>query len=109
MHDIFTIHRFVFNLYINSSTHFSIMNSDNVDGIETIVFESDNVERKPWKLFGLEVPRSMILFVVQCTITFFLIVISLIQLMRASTCSERTMWIALLSSSVGYILQAPKL
>ena len=73
------------------------------------VFDDNNQERQPWKCFGQTCNRSLVVF---CP-TFFVILVILacciIRITLATTCEETTVWIAIFSSTVGYILPSPKL
>lgn len=89
--------------------------SDEVDnnqksvGIGNIIFDDDNQERSSWIFFGKRIPRSQVLFFVQVLLVTIIITVSIINLTVADTCEETTVWVAILSSSVGYMLPAPKL
>ena len=88
------------------------MTTDQVDAainLTNLVYDDHNKERSSWKLFGHEVSRSMSVFMFQCLIVFIIVICSMTQIMLATTCEETTVWVAILSSSVGYVLPAPKL
>ena len=80
-------------------------------GISNLVFDVNNKERHP----GLccsnsSVPRSEVLFFVQVSIIVLMIILCFTMLFILSeSCEEKSIWIALLSSLVGYILPNPKL
>ena len=69
----------------------------------------DNLERRSWILCGNHLPRSEIVFFVQTVLVFMLVGVSITCLALAKTCEETTVWVAVLSSSVGYMLPSPKL
>ena len=62
-----------------------------------------------WIFCHRKFPRSQIVFVVQTTFVFLLACVSVTCLALAQTCEETPVWIAILSSSVGYMLPSPKL
>ena len=78
-------------------------------GVNNIIFDSDNIERKSWVFFGEKVPRSQVLFIVQVLIIFIVVLCSVIKLCISTKCEEVTVWVALLSSSIGYMLPSPHL
>ena len=85
--------------------------TDQVDKAVTVndlVFDSDNHERKSWEFFGHRTARSQVVFIVQVIIVFTIISVSICNLSFAKTCEETTIWIAILSSTVGYMLPAPR-
>ena len=65
-------------------------------------------EQKSWIFFGHRVPRSQIVFCIQTVLVFFLAIVSVVSLMRSTACEETTVWVAILSSSVGYMLPSPR-
>ena len=78
--------------------------------VNDIVFGNDNVERRSWVFCGDRTfPRAEVVFIVQSILVFLLVSVSVTCLIFAETCEETTVWIAILSSSVGYMLPAPKL
>ena len=99
-----------FNSFFN---YFALMNQrDEADtGISNLVFDVNNKERPPWRCCSNStVPRSEVIFFVQVSIIVFMIVLCFSMLFLLSeSCEEKSIWIALLSSLVGYILPNPKL
>ncbi len=77
--------------------------------IEQIVFDSNNQERPAWKIFGHFCPRSALVFLVQVLLGSILVITSIVCICLAETCEESTVWIAILSSCVGYFLPSPRL
>ena len=71
--------------------------TDNGLNLGKFVFDDNNQERQSWKCFGQTCNRSLVVFLSQ----FFVILLILEE--------ETTVWIAILSSTVGYILPSPKL
>lgn len=59
-----------------------------------------------WALFGKRVPKSEIVFFSQTIILYTVIIVSIYNL---STDKASDLWVALLSSCLGYILPAPTL
>ena len=82
--------------------------TDNGLNLGNFVFDDNNKERQSWKCFGQICNRSLVVFFVPI---FFLIVLALciVRITLAEICEETTVWIAILSSKVGYILPSPKL
>ena len=96
-----------------SINYFSPMNQrDEVDaGINNLVFDVNNKERPPWRCCSNStVPRSEVIFFVQVSIIVLMIILCFSMLfLLLESCEEKSIWIALLSSLVGYILFNPKL
>ncbi len=83
---------------------------DSVDvTIGDLVFDENNIERRSWILCNQHLPRSEIGFFTQTILVFLIVIVSISCLIIAKTCEETTVWVAILSSSVGYMLPAPKL
>lgn len=86
------------------------MDIEQVDGgITSIVFDENNEERRSWKFCDYSFSRSFMAFLSQVTVAIFLIVFSCINLYLSTRCEDTTIWIAVLSSAVGYFLPNPKL
>jgi hypothetical protein len=61
-----------------------------------------------WHLFGRKFPKNEVVFFVQIIIVYVVILTSLVNLtLRHCDNSEGKLWIALLSSSLGYLLPNP--
>lgn len=60
-----------------------------------------------WHFFGRKLPRSEIVFFVQVTLVFIVVIVSIVNITMQHPDSQ--LWIALLSSSVGYLLPSPNL
>ena len=84
---------------------------DITDGanINNLVFDQNNEERKSWIFFGQRVARSQIVFLVQVLVLFTVITTSVAKLWLSENCEEVTVWVSLLSSSIGYMLPSPHL
>ena len=81
-------------------------------GISNLVFDVNNNERPPWRCCcsNSTVPRSEVIFFVQVSIIVLMIILCFSMLFLLSeSCEEKSIWIALLSSLVGYNLPNPKL
>ena len=80
-------------------------------GISNLVFDLNKEERPPWRCCSNStVPRSEVIFFVQVSIIVLMIILCFSMLFLLSeSCEEKSIWIALLSSLVGYILPNPKL
>ena len=68
------------------------------------VFDEENHERKSWKLFGRTCNRSLLVFLCQFFVIVLMLVCAIVRIMLSTT-----VWVAILSSTVGYILPSPKL
>ena len=85
-------------------------NSANGGGLNAFVFDEKNQERRCWKFFNSRLPRSEVVYFTQTLIILFLIVVSLTKLVFSQLdCEESAFWFSLLSCTVGYALQNPKL
>jgi hypothetical protein len=60
-----------------------------------------------WHVFGKTLPRSEIVFFVQVILVYIVVIVSIVNLTIGS--ADDKLWIALLSSSIGYILPSPNL
>lgn len=77
--------------------------------------EGEKVQRRPaterqsalWRVFGRRVPRSEIVFVCQMILIYVVVGVSLFNLTRGHRTDN--LWVALLSSSIGYILPNPSI
>lgn len=85
------------------------MPDENDVGLQNVVYDENNVERRSWVFCKRTFPRSEVVFVTQTVLVFVLVIVSISCLAVAQTCEETTVWIGILSSSVGYMLPAPKL
>ena len=86
---------------------------DEVDGFtggltQDVVFDHTNQERKPWTICGKNCSRSFLVFMYQCLLILILTTMSIIRITLAETCEETTIWVAVLTSSVGYMLPSPR-
>ena len=73
-----------------------------------IVFKSASEERPPWSVCGRKCSRSASLFIIQSIVVFILILTSVVCIILSRSCEEKTVWVALLSSVVGFILPIPR-
>ena len=79
-------------------------------GLNDLVFNEENQERRSWKFCNSSLPRSEVVYFTQIVIILFLIGVSLIKLVFFYLdCEESTFWFSLLSCTVGYALPNPKL
>ena len=86
------------------------IDSANVGGLNAVVFDEENHERRSRKLFNSRLPRSKVVYFTQILIILFLIVVSLTKLVFSQLgCEESTFWFSMLSCTVGYALLNPKL
>lgn len=87
------------------------MAQDQVDtsiNLNNLVFDNSNQERRSWILFGQRLSRSAVVFLFQSTTVLILIGCSVARIILSSSCEETTVWVAILSSSVGYVLPSPR-
>ena len=73
------------------------------------VFDDNNQERQSWKCFGQMCNRSLVVFLSQFFVILFILACCIVKITLAKTCEVTAVWIAILSSTVGYILPSPKL
>ena len=78
-------------------------------GVKDIIFDSEHNERRSWVFFGQNVARSQVVFIVQVLIVLLIAVASVVNITLAAACEDKSFWIALLSSSIGYMLPPPHL
>jgi hypothetical protein len=64
-----------------------------------------------WWIFGQKFPKNEVVFFVQIIIVYVVILTSLVNLtlQRGDNSGEQKLWIALLSSSLGYLLPNPSI
>ena len=60
-----------------------------------------------WHFCGKICPRSEIVFLVQVVLVYMVVIVSIVNITLGR--ANDKLWIALLSSSIGYILPSPKL
>ena len=83
--------------------------TDNGLNLGNFVFDDNNQERQSWKCFGQTCNRSRVVFLSQFFVILLILACCIVRITLAETCEETTVWIAILSSTVGYILPSPKL
>ena len=89
----------------------SLLAVDQVDsGIDQFVFDENNHERRSWKFCNaITLPRSEVVFFTQVFFIFLLITLCSVKLLCYNLDSEEmSIWVAILSSTVGYILPNPQ-
>ena len=73
-------------------------------------FYEENHEQKSWNLFGRICNKSLLVFFLcQFFVIVLMLVCAIVRTMLTTTCEETTIWVAILSNTVGYILPSPKL
>ena len=77
-------------------------------GLQNIVFDDKNQERKPWIVCGKNIPRSQIVFAAQVFFLFIFIIFLIANFWISDTAEQQTLWCALLTSSIAYILPNPR-
>ena len=76
---------------------------------EEIVFKAVSKEPPPWSVCGWKSSQSASLFLIQSFVVFILILTSIVCINLSRSCDEkRTVWVALSSSVVGFILPIPR-
>ena len=75
-----------------------------VDEVDTV---EKHIGTDGWHIFGTECPKEEIVFLCQIVILYTVIVLSIYNLTVAH--DDSTLWTALLSSSLGYLLPNPSL
>ena len=73
------------------------------------VFDKENHERISLKFFGRTCNRSLLVFMCLFFVIVLILACAIVQIMLSTTCEETTVWAAILSGTVGYILPSPKL
>ena len=76
--------------------------SDKQLNLGNFVFDEENHERKSWN-------RSLLVFMCQFFVIVLILACAIVRIMLSTTYEETTVWVAILSSTVGYILPSPKL
>ena len=89
----------------------SVDQTDGNNGIEQFVFDAENQERRSWKFCNsISLPRSEVVFFTQVLIIFLLMTLCSVKLLFYDLeCEEMSIWVAILSSTVWYILPNPQL
>lgn len=77
--------------------------------LANIVFDENNEERQSWEFFGRKVSRSAGVFLFQCTVVFCLLTCAIVRIICSKSCEETTVWVAISSSLIGYVIPSPKL
>jgi len=87
------------------------LNEINIIPTKNMDHESNNgnsSKRTYWNLFGQKFPKTEILFFAQTILIYIVVSISLYNLTRTDVNkSDEKLWVALLSSSIGYLLPNP--
>ena len=78
-----------------------------ITGVAATDDEVDTNAADGWHIFGRECPKEEIVFLCQVIILYTVIVVSIYNLTVAH--DDSTLWTALLSSSLGYLLPNPSL
>ena len=73
------------------------------------VFDDNNQERQSWKCFGQICNRSPVVFLFQFFGILVILASCIVRITLATNCEETRVWIAILSSTVNYILPSLKL
>ena len=81
---------------------------ENPLNLGNIIFDDKNQERQSWKCLGHSCNRSLVVFLSQFLVILTILACAITRITLAKTC-DTTVWIAILSSTVGYILPSSKL
>ena len=81
---------------------------DQCDKPVIFICVEENHERKSWKLFERRVKDLLEFFLPVFCCSFDASMCNR-SIMLSTTCEETTVWVAILSRTVGYILPSPKL
>ena len=73
------------------------------------VLDEENQERKPSKLFECTCNRSPLVFLCQFFVIVLMLLSAIVRVMLSTTLEERTVLVAILSSTVGYLLPCTRL
>ena len=105
-----SVNSFLQITYFQMSVKEDQIDSAIVGGLNALVFNEENQERRLWKFFNSRLPRSEVVYFTQILIILFLIVVSLTKLVFSQLdCGESTFCFSLLSCTVVYALPNPKL
>ena len=72
------------------------------------VFDEENHERKSWKFLDVRA-IDLFYFIWKFFVRVLILACAIVRIMLSTTYEEKTIWVAFLSSTVGYILLSPKL
>ena len=105
-----SVNSFLQITYFQMSVKEDQIDSANVGGLNALVFDEENQEKRSWKFFNSWLPRSEVVYFTQILMILFLIVVYLTKLVLSQLyCEESTLWFSLLSCTVGYALPNPKI
>ena len=74
-----------------------------------LVFDENNQERRSWKFCNFTLSRSFAVFISQVVVALFIVVFSCVNIFLSKQCEDSTIWIAILSSVIGYFVPNPKI
>ena len=84
--------------------------TDEPDAVTQFVFDNSNSERSPWKFCNaIILPRSEVVYFTQVTTIILLILLCSLFMFFELACNELSIWIAILSRTVGYMIPNPQL
>ena len=78
--------------------------NDEVDGVGEVYDTAEQTSRL-WRVFGRKLPCSEVVFVSQMLLIYIIVIVSLFNLSQGR--GPDHLWIALLSSAIGYSLPNP--
>jgi hypothetical protein len=74
---------------------------------ESVSLRSDSRTSGVWRILGKKVPRSEMVFICQMILIYVVVAVSLFNLSKDNGPSH--LWVALLSSAIGYTLPNPSI
>ena len=77
--------------------------------IGNLVFDENNEERRSWRFCNYTLSRSFAVFLSQVLVALFMVIFSSLNIYLSKRCEDSTIWIAILSSVIGYFVPNPKL
>ena len=85
------------------------MDTSDSANVTSHVYNEDLTEKRSWKFCDRHISRSLVVFLTQVIIGAFMIVFSCVNIFVSTRCEDTTIWIAVLSSAVGYFLPNPRI
>ena len=64
---------------------------DVVDGLNSMVYDENNQEKRSWKFCNFKLPRSEVVFFCQIIIVVFIVVFSCVNLCLSQKCEENNL------------------
>ena len=77
--------------------------------LENIVSDEENHKQKSWKLIRHTCNRSHLVFLCEFFVIVFMLVWAIVRIMLSTSFEETIVWVAILSSTVDFVLPSLKL